>query len=85
MNFGQNHVVTLVITPSKREFSYCLSQEEENQKKLYTKHIEPASEDSDSELKFCLNTINELTLKPIMVTLEVESISLQMELDTGAA
>ena len=33
----------------------------------------------------CFNTINELISEPIMVTLEVEGISLQMELDTGAA
>ena len=62
----------------------CLKKERDK-KKLNTKHIKAASEDSNSEPKLCLNRINELTSEPIMVTLEMEGISLQIKLDTGAA
>ena len=49
-----------------------------------TKHVAPAFSDTDSE-EFCLHTIKAQTSQPILVTLQVEDVSLSMELDTGAA
>ena len=48
------------------------------------KHVAPMSDDSDAE-EFRLHTLNAQTSQPIMVTLQVEGVSLPMELDTGAA